>query len=85
MLLELAKRLNDIDNDLSIKVNYNGKEITLAVTSSVIGDMYSFTCYSVSEAYNKVVEFSKCLTDNERFDSLLDTIENMPLEVALEV
>lgn len=80
MLLELCKRLSRIE-DLSLEVKYDGSRIQLQVKNDEIGSLYSYSCYDVKEAYDKVNEFIECLVDSSKFDKLRSDI----LEVALEV
>lgn len=80
MELELAKRLNEVDKDLSLLVSYDGTTIELGVESSDIGIIYSYITTNILEAYNKVNEFIDCLKSPEKFDSLIKSILEEPLE-----
>lgn len=82
MLLELAKKLNFIDNDLalSISVSKDGR-FTFGVYSYTLGDLYSYSSTNVEECYKKVVEFAECLKDGGKFSKLINSILNEPLEV----
>ena len=59
MLLELAKKLNFIDNDLalSISASKDGR-FTFGVYSYMLGDLYTYQSTSVEECYKKVLEFA---------------------------
>lgn len=82
MLLELAKKLNFIDNDLalSISASKDGR-FTFGVYSYMLGDLYTYQSTSVEECYKKVLEFADCLKDSDKFSKLIDSILNEPLEV----
>lgn len=81
MELELAKRLNEIDKDLYLSISYDGSLIELGVESSYIGTIYSYGTTDLLEAYNKIEEFIDCLKSPEKFNSLIKSILEEPLEV----
>ena len=82
MLLELAKKLNYIDNGLALSINADSDgRYTFGVYSYTLGDLYTFTSTDVEECYKKIVEFSECLKNGDKFTKLIDSILNEPLEV----
>lgn len=81
MELELAKRLNEIDKNLYLSISYDGSLIELGVESSDIGTIYSYATTNLLEAYNKIEEFINCLKSPEKFNSLIKSILEEPLEV----
>lgn len=80
MIIDLAKRANEIDESLSIIVSSDENMYSLGVYSEGIGTLYSFSSTEVSEAYSKVNKFLDCLTSQEKFDNFMEDI----LETSLE-
>lgn len=82
MLLDLARKLNSIDSDLSITISAsNNGMVSFGVRSSSIGDLYSYSSTSTPECYEKILNFIDCLEDNDKFDELINEILEVPMEV----
>lgn len=81
MLVQFAKELGKIDSSLSIKINVVDNIYTAEVVSEEIGTLYSFSSTSLCEVYKKISDYKECLVDVDKFNSLLDEISNIPLEV----
>lgn len=80
MLLELVREMSKVDGELSLRLGYNEGLYSLSVYVSDLGDIYSFSSTDIAECYKKVQDFIECLKDEERFYSLVETINNEPLE-----
>lgn len=83
MLFELARKLKAIDDNLSIAINLSKDNVwTLSVDGMEVGEyLYSYSSTDLLEAINKIDNFIDCLTDNSKFEKLLSSILNEPLEV----
>lgn len=82
MLLDLARKFNSIDSDLSITISASDEGIyTFGVRSSSMGDLYTYSSTSASECYEKLLRFSECLEDSDKFDKLIAEIMEVPMEV----
>lgn len=81
MIVQYAKDLGKLDSSLSIKINVVDNVFTMEVVSEEIGTLYSFSSTSLSEVYKKILNYKDCLEDVDKFNSLLDEISNVPLEV----
>lgn len=81
MILDFSKRIGELDEDLSTIINVVDGMYTIGVFAEGIGTIYSFSSTDVNEVYTKVNEFVDTLTDEEKFEELLEKIENEPLEV----
>lgn len=80
MIIDLAKRCSNIDEDLSIIINVIDGMYSLGVYANEIGTMYSYSSTDLSDAYNRVNKFIDALSSNEKFDKLVEEV----LEKALE-
>ena len=82
MILDLARKLNSIDSDLSITISASNEGVyTFGVYSSFIGDLYTYSSTSASECYEKILNFIDCLEDSDKFDELVNEILEVPMEV----
>ena len=83
MLLELVKRLRDIDSNLSLAINLSEDGVyTFSIDSMNVGSyLYSYSSTDCIDCYNKILYFINALTDNEKFEKLFDDILSTPLEV----
>ena len=81
MILDLARKLNSIDSELSLSINASDDGVyTFGVYSNSIGDLYTYSSTDTAECYKKILEFSECLEDSDKFDSLIATILEVPME-----
>lgn len=83
MLFELVRKLKAIDDSMSIAINLSKDNVwTLSVDGMEVGEyLYSYSSTDLLEAINKIDNFIDCLTDNSKFEKLLSSILNEPLEV----
>jgi hypothetical protein len=83
MFLELVKKLRDIDDSLSISLRLSDDNIyTISVDGMwEFGGLYSFSSPDIVECYNQVNYYISCLTDNDKFDKLVEKITTESLEV----
>lgn len=82
MILDLARKLNSIDSDLSLTISAsNSGTVTFGVRSDYIGDLYTYSSTSTSECYEKILNFIDCLEDSDKFDELVNEILEVPMEV----
>lgn len=86
MILELVKRLREIDDNLSLAINLSKDNVyTFSIDSNEIGSyLYSFSSTNVKECYDKIDNFIDCLEDNEKFCNLFEEILKQPFEVVTE-
>lgn len=81
MILDLARKLNSIDSDLSITISASDDGVyTFGVYSNTIGYIYTYSSTNTSECYKKVLDFSECLEDSDKFDKLISEILEVPME-----
>jgi hypothetical protein len=81
MYHELAKRLNSIDNTLSLLINTDGNRFYLGVYSYGLGEIYSYSSMDAEDSYKHVSNFIECMNNPDKFDKLIKEIEEEPLEV----
>lgn len=81
MILDLVRKLSSIDSDLSLSISVSEDGVYTFKVDSSNGDMYSYSSTDSIECYSKILEYSDCLTDSDKFDSLLNTILSIPMEV----
>lgn len=84
MLLELAKKVNKIDDELTLKAESNGDEITLAINYGAIGELYSITTHDVFEAVNSVLDFLPFLKSPSEFIKFVEKILEEPFTVEVK-
>ena len=80
MIIDLAKRVSDIDEDMSIVINVNDGMYSLGVYANELGIMYSYSSTDLTESYNRINKFVDALTSNEKMDKLMDEVLEESLE-----
>ena len=82
MILELVRRLSEVDDSLSLSMNVSSDGVySFAVDGmDMFGEIYCFSSTDVSECYSKISNFIDCLNDSEKFFSLVKEIESKSLE-----
>lgn len=82
MFLELCKKLDKTDKDLSIFLKTDGCLFSVGVMNEFQDILYSFTSSDALEAYTKTDRFIECLSDSSKMDKLIKEILSDRLAVA---
>lgn len=75
MLIELSKKLSNVDDSLGIILNVKNNIYTIGVYSYYTDIIYSFSSTNLLECYQKVDHFIDCLKSSSKFDELVREIE----------
>lgn len=77
---DLLTRLTNAE--LEMKINIADNIYNVSAFNDVLGDVYSFSSTDFVECLMKINEFSKCLTDSDKFFNFINKIKTEELEVA---
>lgn len=80
MIIDLAKRISDVDESLSVILNVTDGIYTLGVYAEEIGIMYSYSSTNLNESYNRINKFTEALRSNEKMDELVEEMLEKSLE-----
>ena len=71
MIIDLARRANDVDPSLSIIVGVDDNMYTLSVYAEGMGELYMYSSTDLSETYTKVGKFVDALTNPKELNEIL--------------
>lgn len=82
MFVELAKKLREVNSDLSILLHVDGTLFTLGVFNPKEDvAYYSFSSSNLFEVYSRVNHYITCLKDSDKMNDLVKEVTNGNLEV----
>ena len=76
MLIDIAKRLNVIDEDLQLLTQCSDKEYCCEIRTELLGTLYSITTCNLIDLYIELDKFVSCLEDTTgaKFQKFLEEL-----------